>query len=78
VGAAPEAAVIGGAEIFRQVLPRTDVLYLTRVHADVPGDTYFPDIMMDDWIELESEYHAADDRHAFPFTFLKLRRAYVL
>lgn len=47
---APEAAVIGGAEIFRQVLPRADLLYLTRVHADVPGDTYFPDIVPDDWI----------------------------
>ncbi len=75
---APEAMVIGGAEIFREVLPRTDRFYLTRIHADVPGDTIFPDLVLDDWIELESEYHPADDRHAYAFTFLKLRKAYVV
>src|SRR5690606_30387326 len=31
-GDAPEVMVIGGAEIFRQALPRTDQLYLTRIH----------------------------------------------
>jgi dihydrofolate reductase len=75
---APEVMVIGGAEIYRQVLPMTDVIYLTRVHAEIPGDTYFPDIIWDDWMEVESEYHASDDRHAFAFTFLKLTRSYVL
>jgi dihydrofolate reductase len=73
-----EVMVIGGAEIYRQVLPMTDVIYLTRVHAEIPGDTYFPDIVWDDWMEVESEYHAADDRHAFAFTFLKLTRSYVV
>jgi dihydrofolate reductase len=75
---APEVMVIGGAEIYRQVLPMTDVIYLTRVHAEIPGDTYFPDIVWDDWMEVESEYHPADDRHAFAFTFLKLTRTYVV
>ena len=36
-GAVPEIVVIGGAEIFRQVLPRTDTIHLTRVHARVDG-----------------------------------------
>jgi dihydrofolate reductase len=75
---APELMVIGGAEIYRQILPQTDVIYLTRVHADIPGDTYFPEIVWDDWIEVESDYHPADDRHAYAFTFLKLARSYVV
>jgi len=77
-GSAAEVMVIGGAELFRALLPRTDQIYLTRVHASVPGDTFFPEVVWDDWIELESEYHPADDRHAYPFTFLKLRRSHVL
>ncbi len=77
-GSVPEVAAIGGADLYRQILPRTDLIYLTRVHADIEGDTYFPDIVWDDWIELESEYHPADDRHSYAFTFLKLRRPYVL
>ena len=76
-GSVQELMVIGGAEIYRQVLPRTDVIYLTRVHAQIEGDTRFPEVVWDDWIELESEYHAADERHAHAFTFLKLARSYV-
>lgn len=75
---ASEVMVIGGADIYRQILPRIDQIYLTRVHAEIAGDTYFPDIVWEDWIELESEYHRSDDRHPFAFTFLKLRRAYVV
>lgn len=77
-GSAAEVMVIGGAELYRQVLPRTDVIYLTRVHADIAGDTRFPEVVWDDWLELESEYHRADERHAHAFTFLKLARSYVI
>jgi dihydrofolate reductase len=34
--------VIGGGNVFAQVLDRTDELYLTIVDRDVEGDTYFP------------------------------------
>ena len=43
-GAVPEVVVIGGADIFRQVLPRTDVVHLTRVHARIAGDVLFPEL----------------------------------
>lgn len=77
-GDAPEVMIVGGAEIYRQVLPRTDAIHLTRVHAEVPGDTFFPEIVWDDWIEQTSEYHPADARHQYAFTILKLTRAYVM
>ena len=35
--------VIGGAEIYRALLPITDELLITHVHADYAGDTYFPE-----------------------------------
>lgn len=77
-GNVPEVMIIGGAEIYRQILPRTDVIHLTRVHAEVPGDTFFPEVVWEDWIERDSEYHRADERHEHPFTFLKLTRSYVV
>jgi dihydrofolate reductase len=40
--AGPEAAVIGGAEIFALALPRAGRIELTEVHAEVPGDTFLP------------------------------------
>ena len=73
-GAVPEVVVIGGAEIFRQVLPRTDVVHLTRVHARVAGDVVFPELDPSQWRETAVEHHAADERHQYAFTFVTLER----
>ncbi|HKS57975.1 MAG TPA: type 3 dihydrofolate reductase [Steroidobacteraceae bacterium] len=74
-GAAPEVVIIGGAEIFRQALPRTDVIHMTRVHALVAGDVVFPDLDPAQWRETAVEHHAADERHQYAFTFVTLQRA---
>jgi dihydrofolate reductase len=39
-----EVFVIGGAELFRQALPRADKIYLTRIDMSVPGDAFFPEL----------------------------------
>jgi dihydrofolate reductase len=51
-GAAVEAMVIGGADIFALALPLADRLYLTRVRGRPPGDTYFPAPDPADWVEV--------------------------
>ena len=73
-GTVPEIVVIGGAEIFRQVLPRTNRIHLTRVHAHVPGDVLFPVLDPTQWREADGEHHAADERHQYAFTFVTLQR----
>jgi dihydrofolate reductase len=73
-GAAPEVVVIGGADIFRQVLPRTEVVHLTRVHARVDGDVMFPALDPVQWRERDVEHHPADERHQYAFTFVTLER----
>lgn len=68
-----QTMVIGGGEIFTQALPKTDILDLCRVHADVPGDTFFPDFNPSDWRETLIQAHPAEgDRPAY--TFLRLER----
>jgi dihydrofolate reductase len=69
-----ELVVIGGAEIYRLVLPFARRIYLTHVHADVPGDTFFPDFDSTQWADVECRMHPADDQHAFPLTFVTLER----
>jgi dihydrofolate reductase len=71
---APEVCVIGGAELYRLALPRADVIHLTRVHATVEADTFLPALDPADWEEVSSERHAADERHAYPYSFVTLRR----
>ena len=73
-GAAPEVAVIGGAQIYRQALPRADVIYLTEVHAAFEGDVTFPSLSPEQWLETSRMPHPADERHACAFTFVTLQR----
>jgi dihydrofolate reductase len=72
---APEIVIVGGADIYRQVLPKVQVIHLTRVHADVGGDVMFPELNPAEWREVAKEYHPADERHAHAFTFSTLQRA---
>ena len=53
-GSVPEIVVIGGAQIFEQALPRTDTIHLTRVHAHIPGDVFFPKLDPASWREAAS------------------------
>jgi dihydrofolate reductase len=69
-----ELMVIGGAEIYRQTLPLAQRLYLTRVHARVQGDTWFPAFDADDFHEVERIDHPADARHEHAYSFLTLQR----
>lgn len=69
-----EAFVAGGTEVFREALPLADRFYLTRVAAEIPGDTYFPGFDVAGWKIVEEEHHEADADHLFPFTFQVLDR----
>ena len=71
---ATEVCVIGGAEMFRLALPSTERIHLTRVHATVPADTFLPELIQADWIETWREDHAADERNAYPYSFVTLER----
>ncbi|MCK5018335.1 MAG: dihydrofolate reductase [Candidatus Peribacteraceae bacterium] len=63
-----EIFIIGGGEIYRQSIEIADRIYLTRVHAKIEGDVYFPELG-DEWEEVSSVKHEADERHEYAFTF---------
>jgi len=70
----PEVFVIGGATLYQALLPQADCLYLTEIHRDFAGDTFFPAIDRDDWQEVE-RLDVNDDRTVdFAYSFLKLVR----
>jgi dihydrofolate reductase len=73
-GAVDEIVIVGGADIYRQVLPKVQTIHLTRVHATVPGDVQFPQLAPGEWRERGTEHHPADERHAYAFTFSTLER----
>jgi dihydrofolate reductase len=70
----PELMVIGGAQIYEQALPLASRIELTRVHSPFDGDTFFPALDLDVWREVEIEEHAPDDRNAYAYSFVVLKR----
>jgi len=73
-GSSDELVAIGGAEIYRLVLPFARRIYLTHVHADVPGNITFPEFDSTQWADVEYSSQPADDEHAYPLTFVTLER----
>lgn len=71
---APEIMVIGGAEIYREALPRAQRIYLTRVHASVAADTFFPVLDPEEWRETMREEHVTDERNPYAYFFITLER----
>jgi dihydrofolate reductase len=69
-----EVFIIGGAEVYREALPLADKLYLTRVHAGLEADTYFPVIDQGDWDLVEEEFHPGDEKNPFPHTYYRYQR----
>ena len=69
-----ESFVIGGGEIYREILPKADKVYLTRVHSNFEGDTYFPELD-NSWKLVWQEDHLADEKHAYSYSFGLWERA---
>lgn len=69
-----EVFIIGGGEIYKQSLSLLDKIYLTEVITELSGDTYFPEIDMNEWKLVSSEYSEADAKNKFPMRFDVLLR----
>lgn len=74
-GSCEEAMIIGGAKLYRQTLENADRLYLTLVKAEPEGDTWFPEIELQQWREIERQAHTADESNEYDYDFVVLERA---
>ena len=75
-GEQDEVMVIGGAELYRQILPDTDTIYLTRIHEALAGDTRFPEIHNTEWHQVERVDHEADEKNTHNYSFIRLDRVH--
>lgn len=69
-----EVFVIGGAEIFKEILPFTDRLYITEIHETFEGDTFFPEIDENEWDEISSKPGSIDEKNRFAHDFIILQK----
>lgn len=69
-----EVFVIGGGEIFAQAIGLADRVHLTVLHAEMPGDTFFPELDPGEWTLVREDLRPADERNPHPHSFRVLER----
>ena len=74
-GDVDEVMVIGGSQVYELALPSADRIYLTRVHAQLDGDAFFPEVDESQWRLISEERQVADERNDFDYTFRIYDRA---
>ena len=66
---AEENFVIGGAMVYRQMMPLAQKLYITRIHHSFEADVWFPEIKTGEWKLLSSKLNAPDEKHKYAYSF---------
>ncbi len=69
-----EAFIVGGGALYAATLDLTDRIYLTLIDAYVEGDTFFPEPDPRQWQVVSEEFHPADDRNPYNYTFYIFNR----
>lgn len=69
-----EVFVIGGAEIFKELLPVVDRLYLTMIYEQFEGDTFFPELSLDHFELVSKETGIRDEKNPYDYEFLIYHR----
>lgn len=67
-GAAEEAVVIGGAQLYEVVLPLADKAYVTEIHHSFDGDTWFPELDQAQWKLDEEKRFESDEKNPYAYT----------
>jgi len=70
-----EAFVLGGAQIYGEMLPITDRIYLTRIFESFEGDAFFPRLEPGDWKLASEERHEPDEKNRYAYSFQLWKRA---
>ncbi len=73
-GDVEEVMIVGGAELYRQLLSRVYRIYLTQVEIEVEGDAYFPELDPRQWREVACERFSADERNPHDYGFYTYER----
>jgi dihydrofolate reductase len=66
-----EVMVIGGEQIFKEVLPYTDLMYVTLIQKEFEGDTFFPSYDQEWSIDSESDPITTDDGLTYQYLIYK-------
>ena len=65
-----EHFVIGGATIYKLLMPYANKLYITKIEESFEGDTYFPEIKDTEWEVVDSQKGVRDEKNPYDYTYI--------
>ena len=65
-----ENFVIGGATIYKLLLPKANKLYVTKINQEFDGDVYFPEIDEKIWKVVETEKGIKDEKNPYDYEYI--------
>ena len=74
IDGAEQAFVIGGAELYRLAMPQAELFHLTRIHADVAGDTRLEGFDEAEWEEISRQDFTRDPENPYNYSICLLRK----
>lgn len=69
-----EVMIIGGANLYQQMIDKADKLYLTHVKTRCEGDAWFPEVDMREWEIASQQSVLADEKNNYDFDIVEYRR----
>ena len=65
-----ENFVIGGASMYRQLMPYCNKMYVTEIDKEFDGDVYFPEINKTEWQEVSREEGLTDEKNPYVYNYV--------
>ncbi len=65
-----EIFIMGGGEIFKQSIPFTDRIYLTKIHHSFEGDVFFPELNPKEWKQTDLKRGTVDEKNIYEHDFI--------
>lgn len=69
-----EVFIVGGGDIYRQTLHLVNKIYLTRIHSNFSGDTFFPELDLKEWVAESITKGKPINDDGLAYTFINLVR----
>ncbi|MHC1685393.1 MAG: dihydrofolate reductase [Clostridiaceae bacterium] len=70
-----EHFIIGGAEIYKLLMPLTDKMYITKIDETFEGDAFFPQYSEKDWVVVDKKSGVVDEKNKHPHDFVVYEKA---
>ena len=69
-----ENFVIGGATMYKLLMPYSKKMYITEIDKEFDGDVYFPEISLNEWNATEREKGPQDNENDFEYEYVTYER----